>query len=175
MRLESVITCFHVTLAMCNEKLYYKENAVIVDGLRLNCGSSDPLVIVQTCQIACHPTGSRVFDKVHTGSDYDFIVEDSPENRLFFARHGFRECIHEGYGDTLTSIVMEKGNVHLQFCHNVPMKLLAQNVLLSDFRNRNFLYSLQKEERKRVWGIAISGVLMGWHEGKNAVVKAWNE
>lgn len=125
------------------------------------------LDFVLQCGVPLHPTGSRVFGKAHQNSDYDFIVEDHKNNRKFFLDNGFHECMHEGYCDPCTSIVMQKENVHIQFCHSLKVKLLAQKVLFADFRNRDFLYAIAKEDRKKIWSIAIAGVLAGMHSDQN--------
>lgn len=114
---------------------------------------------METSEFSFHLTGSRYFGGVHQDSDYDFMVEDSPEVQQFLRVLGFKKLEIDCYDDAATSVVFNwsqgKQSVDVQCVKGLETKLRAQELLK---RLYGCKLPAEKSDRCKVWNLALMAV-----------------
>lgn len=110
-------------------------------------------------EFSFHLTGSRYFGNSKQNSDYDFMVEDSPEVQQFLNVLGFKKLEIDCYDDAATSVVFNwsqgKQSVDVQCVKNIETKLRAQELLRKMYGCE---LPAEKSDRRKVWNLALMAV-----------------
>ena len=101
-----------------------------------------------------HLTGSRAFGNATQQSDWDFFCKNSQEAQEFLYMLNFRHDDASSY--ETTSLVVKKGDIHVQLVDDFDKKLSAQNHILGSSFLHQLHNKLSKKDRKLLWLYVLS-------------------
>jgi hypothetical protein len=100
-----------------------------------------------------HLTGSRVFGGYNKESDWDYFCKHTMEVQHFLAENGFK-AEHISY-ETAT-LVMVRGDIHIQLVSDFGKKLNVQNMILGNPDLHRIMLSEDKAIRKALWSYLLA-------------------
>lgn len=105
-------------------------------------------------EIDFYLTGSRYFGCARPDSDWDFMVQDSPEVREFLKGLGFVQRVAPQYASNLTTEVWEVQDGHVtiqvQLSQDVQKKRAVRDFLATAMSEQH--RKANREERMWLWG-----------------------